>query len=53
VPHPDGDYVGPRARLWLIDRLLRAGDFPTKRRLAEQLGVTESTIAPDLTNLRD
>lgn len=47
-----GDYVGPRARLELIDARIRRGDFPSQATLARLCGVSLRTMHRDLDYLR-
>lgn len=53
IAHREGDYQKQSARLLEIDRLVRAGGYPSHGYLAKHLGVTSRTIQRDFDHLRE
>lgn len=52
IAHRSGDYQKQSARLLEIDRLLRAGGYPSHASLAKHLGVSGRTIVRDFAHLQ-
>jgi predicted DNA-binding transcriptional regulator YafY len=48
IRHQEGDYTGPRARLYILDERIRRGDYPSHKSLAKHCGVSTKTIQRDL-----
>ena len=49
---PDGDYIGIRSRLLVIDARIRRGGYPNQRTLSELCGVSNKTVQRDLEYLK-